>query len=54
MREPRAEEAGYVEKKRIYGFRPIEVCFLKTGQASVSTRWVDTNKRDEILVRYPE
>ena len=44
VKAARKEEVTYMEKREIWGLSPIQECWDKTGKASVSVRWEDTNK----------
>ena len=37
-------QVAFVEERKLWVLRPIKDCWDKTGKASVSARWVDTNK----------
>ena len=44
VRKARAEEIEYVRFMGLYTKVPIQQCYERTGQAPISTRWIDINK----------
>ena len=48
VREARKVEMKFVKDRDLYDYRPVSECLSKTGAAPVNTKWVDTNKGDDI------
>ena len=46
VREARADEVRGVCHHKVFDKVPIAECYIETGQAPVSTKWVDINKGD--------
>ena len=47
VRAGRAEEVGYMQKREIWSVKDVEECWVKTGKAPTSVKWVDTDKGTE-------
>jgi len=46
VKKGREDELKIIEELKVWEIRPIPECFDVTGTASITTRWVDTNKGD--------
>ena len=52
VRAARAEEMEFVRSRDIYSYSTTEECHARTGRPPVGTKWVDTNKGDDLRPNY--
>ena len=48
VKKGRHEELEYFHKYGVYNVVPRSKCYEETGKTPVTTRWVDTNKGDDV------
>ena len=52
VRDARKVEMQFVKDRDLYEYKPISECRAKTGQPTIDTKWVDTNKSDDTTPAY--
>ena len=52
VRGARDTEMWYVAKHKVYTYARVQEYYDETGAAPIDTRWIDTNKGDDIHPNY--